>query len=131
MCVSTVGGATTQFLTQYSGPQNAVIGTNFTFQWKYQVADMDKPNFESIYWGIRKLVIETLVYVISSGAVETSKAPARYKDRIKWTGNLSTHEASFVLSNVSSEDEKKYGIEITFGPLVELKKDVELKVLGK
>ena len=89
---------------------------------------MDKPN---IIWGIQKLTIETLVLVKPSGVVDTSKAPASYKDRIKWTGDLSKYEASFVLSNVSSDDEKKYGIEMSFGPLVKLKNDVELKVLGK
>ena len=116
---------------EYSDPEEAVVGTTFTFQWKYQVADVDKPNFENIIWGIKKLSIETLVLVQSSGVVDTSKAPSSYKDRIKWTGNLSKYEASFVLSNVSSDDEKKYGIEISLGPLVKLKNDVELKVLGK
>ena len=94
------------------------------------MADKDKP-FESIYLLIQEIPPIQLVSVITSGAVDTSQAPARYRDRIKWTGDLSTHEASFVLSNVSSDDEKKYGIEISFGPVVQLKNDVELKVLGK
>ena len=94
------------------------------------MADKDKP-FESIYLLIQEIPPIQLVSVITSGAVDTSQAPARYRNRIKWTGDLSTYEASFVLSNVSSDDEKKYGIEISFGPLVKLNNDLELKVLGK
>ena len=94
------------------------------------MADKDK-SLESIYLLIHAIQEIQLVFVIPSGAVDTSEAPARYRDRIKWTGDLSTYEASFVLSNVSSDDEKKYGIEISFGPVVQLKNVVELKVLGK
>ena len=94
------------------------------------MADKDKP-FESTYLLIREIPPIQLVSVIPSGAVDISQAPARYRDRIKWTGDLSTHEASFVLSNVSSDDEKKYGIEISFDTGVHIKNDVELKVLGK
>ena len=77
------------------------------------------------------MTIETLVLVKPSGVVDTSKAPASYKDRIKWTGDLSKYEAFFVLSNVSSDDENKYGIEMSFGSHVNLTNHVELKVLGK
>ena len=94
------------------------------------MADKDKP-FESIYLLIREIPPIQLVFISSSGAVDTSQAPARYRNRIKWTGDLSTHEASFVLSNVSSDDEKKYGIEISFDTGVQIKNDVKLKVLGK
>ena len=117
----------------YSSSQKAIVGSNFTFQWKYEVANADKPNFEGITWGIKLYlgILEPLVYVSPSGAIKTSGAPATYKDRIMWNGNLSNFVASFVLLNVSSGDERDYGIGIYFGPLVKLRNYVKLNVLGR
>ena len=105
----------------YSSSQKAIVGSNFTFQWKYEVANADK------YLGI----LDPLAHVSPSGALETSRAPATYKNRIMWNGNFSNFVASFVLLNVSSGDEKEYAIDISFGPLVGLSNYVKLNVLGK
>ena len=69
--------------------------------------------------------------ISSSGVPNTSAAPVRYRDRIKWNGNLSKFLASFVLSNVLAEDEVKYGIRINFTNVIQLTNSVELTVLGK
>ena len=69
--------------------------------------------------------------ISSSGVPDTSAAPARYRDRIKWTGNLSKFVASFVLSNVLAGDEVEYGIRINFTNDIQLTNSVELKVSGK
>ena len=116
----------------YSSSQKAVVGSNFTFQWTYEVANVDKPNFERIDWGIKLPSgnFLPLIDVSPSGALDKSKIPARYKNRIMWNGDLSSYVASFILLNVSSGDEKKYGIEIEFGPLVKLRNYVNLEVLG-
>ena len=117
----------------YSSSQKAIVGSNFTFQWKYEVANADKPNFEGITWGIKLYlgILDPLAHVSPSGALETSRAPATYKNRIMWNGNFSNFVASFVLLNVSSGDEKEYAIDISFGPLVGLSNYVKLNVLGK
>ena len=75
--------------------------------------------------------MQTLVFVSPSGVVDTSAAPARYKGRITWTGDLSKSVASFVLLNVTQGDEAEYGISVDLGAFNELKDTVDLKVLGK
>ena len=75
--------------------------------------------------------METLVFVSPYGVTDASAAPARYKERITWTGDLSKSVASFVLLNVTPGDEEEYGIRIKFGAFDELKDTVDLKVLGK
>ena len=126
------GGVTTRFLTKPSDPQKAVAGSNFTFQWDYEVADADKPKFEALTWRITPSSIpQSLVSVSSSGVPDPNVAPARYKGRVMWTGNLSKFQASFVLLNVSQGDDVEYGIEIKFGAFEKLTHSLFLKVLGK
>ena len=98
----------------------------------YKITDADKANFRSIIWVLRpSSAWQALVFVPPSGVVDTSAAPARYKGRITWTGDLLKSVASFVLSNVSTDDEQEYGIRIKFGLFDELRNPVDLKVLGK
>ena len=119
-------------LTTYSSPQKAVAGSFFSFQWTFKVADADKSKFTGITWGITpSSALKTLVFVSPSGVPDTSYAPARYKGRITWTGDLSKFMASFVLLNVTSGDEEEYGIKVDFGPFLILVDSVNLKVLGK
>ena len=126
------GAVTTRLLKTYSSPQKAVAGSYFTFQWTYEVADANKPDFGGITWGLTpSSVFQTLVFVSPSGIVDASKAPARYKGRITWTGDVSKSVASFLLSNVTSGDEEEYGIKVDFGPFLTLTDSVVLKVLGK
>ena len=126
------GAVATRLLTTYSSPQKAVAGSYFTFQWTYEVADADKSNFGGINWGLTpSATFQHLVSVSLSGVPDTSQAPARYKGRITWTGDLSKFVASFVLSNVTSRDEEEYGIRLDFGPFLTLTDSVVLKVLGK
>ena len=75
--------------------------------------------------------MRALVFVPLSGIPDTSAAPARYKGRVKWNGDLSKFVASFVLLNVTSGDEEEYGIIIRFGPFQNLRDYVDLKVLGR
>ena len=120
-------------LTKYSSPQNAVVGSNFTFQWKYELADADKLKFRRIEWGFvtPSSALRFLASVLPNGVSHISTYWARYKNRITWTGDLSKFVASFVLSNVTSGDEQEYFIEIRIGLFDALKDSVNLKVLGK
>ena len=89
-------------------------------------------NFKRINWELSpSSAVQTLVFVPPSGVADASAAPARYKGRITWTGDLSKSVASFVLLNVTPGDEEEYGIRIKFGPFDVLKDTVDLKVLGK
>ena len=98
----------------------------------YKITDADKANFKGIFWDLTPSSAQTtLVFVPPSGAPDTSSAPARYKGRITWTGDLSKSVASFVLLNVTSGDEEEYGIRIKFGLFDVLKDTVDLKVLCK
>ena len=119
-------------LTTYSSPQEAVVGSNFTFKWLYKITDADKANFKSVSWQLTPSSTDiNLVFVSPFGVPDTSAAPARYKGRITWTGDLSKSVASFVLVNVTPGDEEEYGISMKFGLFDELKDTVDLKVLGK
>ena len=117
----------------YSSPEKAVAGSNFTFQWTYEVADADKPKFVGITWGIEvpSSSFKTLVFVPKSGVADTNTALSRYTGRVMWTGDSSKNVASFVLRNVTSGDEEEYGIKLDFGPFLILTDSVVLKVLGK
>ena len=126
----TDGALSSHFLTTYSSPQKAVVGSNFTFKWLYKITDADKADFKSINWELTPSE-KILVYVSPTGVTDTSTAPPRYKGRITWTGDLSKSVASFVLLNVTPGDEEEYGIRIKFGLFDELKDSVDLKVLGK
>ena len=98
----------------------------------YKITDADKANFKSINWELTpSSAVQTLVFVPPSGVADTSAAPARYKGRITWTGDLSKSVASFVLLNVTPGDEEEYGIRVDLGGFNELKDTVDLKVLGK
>ena len=98
----------------------------------YKITDADKANFDSISWELTpSSARQTLVYVSPTAVTDTSKAPARYKGRITWTGDLSKSVASFVLTNVTPGDEEEYGVRIKFGLFDELQNSVDLKVLGK
>ena len=128
----TGGALSSHLLTTYSSPQKAVVGSNCTFKWLYKITDADKANFKSILWGfMSSSTFKTLVSISPPASPDTSAAPARYKGRITWTGDLSKSVASFVLLNVSTGDEEEYGIHIKFGLFDKLIDTVDLKVLGK
>ena len=76
------------------------------------------------------IALRTLVFVPSFGVPDTSRAPARYKGRVKWNGDISKSVVSFILFNVTSADEEEYGILIKFGSFHKLEDSVDLKVLG-
>ena len=125
-------GATTRFLKVPLDPQKAVAGSNSTFQWEYEVSDGDKQTFEDLTWRITPSTVpKPLVTVSSSGVPDPTVAPARYKGRVMWTGNVSKFVASFVLLDVSRGDDVEYGIEISFGAFIKLRHSLVLKVLGK
>lgn len=125
-------GATIRFLKVPLGPEKAVAGSNFTFQWEYEVSDDDKQNFEYLTWRITpSSVPKPLVTVSSSGVPDPTVAPATYKGRVMWTGDVSKFVASFVLLNVSEGDDVEYGIEISFGAFKKLRHSLVLEVLGK
>ena len=126
------GGAPTDFLSKPPNPQKAIAGSNVTFLWRYKVADADKPNFEGLTWIVTpSSKPRALVDISTSGVPDLNVAPPGYKGRVMWNGDLSKFVASFVLLNVSSGDEKEYGIEIKFGPVVKLIDYLDLEVLSK
>ena len=120
---------------KYSGGSvDAVLGSNFTFTWKYVMTGAVGSQPEEITWGLGLQLGTVKVPFVSaqpSGVTISSNPPPKYKGRVAWTGNWAKQEASFSLSSVTRNDEAVYGLYIRFYRFTFETDTVELKVLGK
>ena len=125
-----------QITVKYSGASlEAVLGSDFTFTWKYMMTGPVGSQPEEITWGLGltagAAVNVPLVTAQPSGVTINSNLPPKYKGRVAWTGDWAKQEASFSLSNVTRADEAVFGLSIRFDPFTLETDSVQLKVLGK
>ena len=124
-----------QITGKYSnGSVEAVLGSNFTFIWKYVMTGAAGSQPKEITWGLGLDGDSVKVPFMSakpSGVTINSNLPPKYKGRVAWTGDWAKQEVSFSLSSVTRADEAVYGVFILFDPFTHETDPVQLKVLGK
>ena len=127
---------TSQITGKYSGASvEAVLGSDFTFTWKYMMTGPVGSQPKTITWGLGlqagAAVKVALVTAQPSAVTINSNLPPKYKGRVAWTGNWAKREASFNLSSVTRDDEAVYGLSILFDTFTTETDSVNLSVLGK
>ena len=121
-----------------SDPVRAFQGSEVTFQWTLGENGTSRPDFKGLTFGLWKngylaTYITTVTRnerVIPNPGL-SAEAP-QLDGRVQWKGDLSKSLAAFQISDVSSEDQMKYGLILNFGPYRNSPSDsISLEVKGK